>query len=797
LIASDVKIPSFHAGFRFNESADRVAKQAVRDSVIHGTLLGAYRATEPEYSNYVFRVPSASTLRQLDSIASLLRSDPRVFAAYPLGRNVSEESSYALPRDGSVWSATLTPTLPVGAARNSGTALNLVRAPMAWGCSTGDASLAVGIYDQYFSNAPDLSDNVAALYGPQTSFSDPRFQHGFRIASVIGARGNNDIGMSGVLWQTRMFLMDMISDSTAGDSLWALALGNQREPVRQNNMVRLGLQAGIINYSKTPSYTNLDDTTYMRVKSQWDRDLIRIALSRLRKRARYPLVVIAAGNNRRDASIAGAPAMRDSFPQQILVVGGAFDRTSRDPESNTGNLIDLWAPSVGVGSLAPGPNSIVDALASGNSFAAPLVVGAAGLVASFDPRLQPNVSLAATATLRARILAGSARSPDRIDGKPVLDLYGVLKEAADSLGGPICGNRVWRSGDSVLVRRGAATDVLATGLGTSVGDLVLYHGGRRIDVDYSRALVWTPSAGWHLTAAGVPSTTPTGFYWSASGFDHDGLGSSWSIVSNGRSYAYWYDRYYDDLLTVSMTLPALSSTRVSECRWQTWRTGPSNPDSTGLYPRYECSLMGSSGTQNQYREGARSGGAMSPDGRFTALPITVVENAYTLVSWAPCTPGTFWATTGNPTSENPNLCRQQLLATRPLSAFLVISDSATHSARVATGLALTERNLDWVAIAEDGQEMVLQSSRCTKSADAQFQSCSAGVIEWRTLALADGVLGTVNFSAPLADVALPDRLRSASLRASRDPDAGGSVDSSPSDRARRERREATGRMRKP
>lgn len=189
---------------------------------------------------------------------------------------------------------------------------------------------------------------------------------------------------------------------------------------------------------------------------------------------------------------------------------------------------------------------------------------------------------------------------------------------------------------------------------------------------------------------------------------------------------------------------------------------------------------------------------MSPDGRYTAMPVTVVEDSYTLSDWAPCTPGTFWATTGNPTSEHPNLCRQQYVASRPLSAFLVISDSATHIARVATGLTLTERNLDWVAIAEDGREMVLQSSSCTKSAEAQFRSCSAGLIEWRSLALADGVLGnTPNFSAPLADVALPDRLRSASLRALREADTGQAADESPSARASRERHEATARLRRP
>jgi hypothetical protein len=217
----------------FKESADRSAKQYLMDSVIHGSLLGAYRATEPEFSNYVFRVPSAGTLKQLDSIASLLRSDPRVFAAYPLGRNVSDEGSYALPRDGSSFSATLTPHLPTGAARTSGTALNLVRAPMAWGCSTGEANLAVGIYDSWFANAPhapDLSDNVAALYGPQTDLLDPHFQHGFRIASVIGARGNNVIGMSGVLWQTRMLLMDSFSDSTAADTLWTRAPAATQNP---------------------------------------------------------------------------------------------------------------------------------------------------------------------------------------------------------------------------------------------------------------------------------------------------------------------------------------------------------------------------------------------------------------------------------------------------------------------------------------------------------------------------------------------------------------------------------------
>jgi hypothetical protein len=760
-------------------------------AAVSGTVVGGRLHSVGE-GIYLVRVLDDGTVEPLFAAIGRLKQFPQVALAMPeqvfTGFTTYVTSSDGFGAQSGPWR--LNPDSAFGDASRGRWALEAVNAPFAWGCATG-GSTRVGVLDMDLHAEGEIVPNVDTTFHTRAAHTD---NHGTRMASLIAAQANDSTGITGMMWNARVSMADISEFRQDGQPV--LHPNGQRKS--DTSVILFALEQLVLRGARVINLSVGTDSarTGPHTPAQ---DAARAAYGHAFKVAAYdfrpfgssprPLWVISAGNMQNSTDVYWDPltGAADSLPFETLVVTGASSQSGQLLGAATGTgAIHIAAPGAQVAvSDGTGTSAV-----SGSSPATALVSGAAGLLFAFDSTITAD-------SARAWLIRAAVNSGRHAGSFPLLDAYGALRIAAEGPGAPICGNRMWRTGDSLLVQRGSVFETLNPSLGSPVGDLTLYHGGRRIDVDYSRSLVYSPTAGWQLTTAGAPSTTPGGFYWSANGYDHDGSGSSWSIVSSGNTYAYWYDSNYNELQTVSMTLPALSSTRVNDCRWQTWRNGPTKPDSAGPYPRYECSMMGSTGVANQYREGARSGGAMSPDGRFTAMPVTVVEDTYTLSDWAPCTLGTFWATTGNPTAEHPNLCRQQYVASRPLSAFLTIADSATHTARVATGLALTERNLDWVAITENGREMALQSSRCTKSAEAQFQTCSAGLIEWRSMELANGVLSTINLSATLADVSLPDRLRGANLRALRDSDAGGPSDRGPSARAARERREATARLRRP
>lgn len=63
----------------FEDSVTTFGKQAVRDSILHGSLLGAYTVGGPSLPNYVFRAPHATTFDSLYALLQRAKASPRVF----------------------------------------------------------------------------------------------------------------------------------------------------------------------------------------------------------------------------------------------------------------------------------------------------------------------------------------------------------------------------------------------------------------------------------------------------------------------------------------------------------------------------------------------------------------------------------------------------------------------------------------------------------------------------------------------------------------------------------------------
>jgi subtilisin family serine protease len=97
-----------------------------------------------------------------------------------------------------------------------------IDAPEAWDVSTGSESILVGVIDSGVNhNHPDFAGNVSPngrdfVHG-DTLVSDDTTEHGTQVASVIGARGNNGIGVSGVA--QRVTLLPLQAEADGGGIL--------------------------------------------------------------------------------------------------------------------------------------------------------------------------------------------------------------------------------------------------------------------------------------------------------------------------------------------------------------------------------------------------------------------------------------------------------------------------------------------------------------------------------------------------------------------------------------------------
>ena len=80
----------------------------------------------------------------------------------------------------------------------------LTRASDLWQLTTGNPSIVIAVVDTGLAPIPDLTDVVSGwdIVGNTNSTPDD-FGHGTWVSSVIGAAGDNGIGMAGYCWRCR------------------------------------------------------------------------------------------------------------------------------------------------------------------------------------------------------------------------------------------------------------------------------------------------------------------------------------------------------------------------------------------------------------------------------------------------------------------------------------------------------------------------------------------------------------------------------------------------------------------
>jgi subtilisin family serine protease len=259
-------------------------------------------------------------------------------------------------------------------------ALQTISAPAAWDIETGRSSVVVAVLDSGIDyNHPDLAARVWSNPGevPGNGIDDDRNgriddyrgynfayenaniydddNHGTFVSGIIGAAGNEAVGMSGVCWNVRIMPVKVIDS-------YGLLYGF--DELRGLDYARTE-GAKIINASFGGNYFSSSEAS---------------AISRLQNAG--VLLVAAAGNQHRNNDL--RPVYPASYGHDnIIAVAYSDENDALAPNSNFGpKNVDLAAPGISVFSALPGNDYTYG---SGSSFSTPHVVGVAALLKAHYP----------------------------------------------------------------------------------------------------------------------------------------------------------------------------------------------------------------------------------------------------------------------------------------------------------------------------------------------------------------------------------------------------------------------------
>ena len=275
-----------------------------------------------------------------------------------------------------------------------------IRATRAWNKGTGTKSTLIGVIDSgiYWAH-PDLTGNLWAnpgelndgvdndgngyvddFFGVNTHFgtSDPNdcLGHGTHVSGIIGASGNNAIGVSGVNWTTSLIVVNTANGNCAKTTSTAATLKGYEYFYR---LKRLGHNIRVVNAS-------FGSTVF----SQAEHDAISLLNSV------DILLVAAAGNQTKNNDIVPYYPANYDLPN-VISVGATGPTLLTAYYSNYGQSVDIAAPGGDLNYALGGiqstwsPISVEGLLykedVQGTSMAAPMVTGAIGLLASQRPYL--------------------------------------------------------------------------------------------------------------------------------------------------------------------------------------------------------------------------------------------------------------------------------------------------------------------------------------------------------------------------------------------------------------------------
>ncbi len=350
----------------------------------------------------------------------------------------------------------------------------------------------------------------------------------------------------------------------------------------------------------------------------------------------------------------------------------------------------------------------------------------------------------------------------------VLDAYESLKLVAQRSGAPLCGQRAWISGNTVFAERGGSAMALATysDPGYQMAYVNVFHGGKRIELDYgSLALAWSSGA-WSVTSAGAGDQVEGGAFQSpAYSSDHDQTAGAGAPVIR-RSTAdvvrlNLYDASWNVVKTFEKSFPAtrapssgigaytaVYSCNPSPCSFDHYEAGGLNYWGEWDEIASNWSLDG-----NPWDSAGGTHAAIAPQGNFALVTLAFVHHNWTVNAMHDCGDKTPVADRCQEITEKDSVTRSEVWRVDLTKAG---SDSTAWSQVFAGGVGTLNRAnayLSWIGISEDGNQYMwgaaspVYQSAVSNNLAMRVVSCgSTGVLEWVEANPASGALGTVRRS---------------------------------------------------
>jgi subtilisin family serine protease len=308
--------------------------------------------------------------------------------------------------------------------------LRLVRLPDAWDIETGSADILVGVIDTGVDDThPDLIPNmvfpgvnVREDWEPDRVTDDSG--HGTAVCGVIGAVGNNGMGVAGTSWDVRMlairacggpFLDCDLFDEVEGIDVARergcdvinLSIGGVGTISLEENAVKAAYDAGIVIVAAAG---NADPGWYFESSGDWETD-------------RHSLYFPAA------------------LPEVIGVGAVGPDGEPADFSNYGEDILSLMAPGVEVVTTVPDYECYLYTgvgppygKATGTSFSTPMVSGVAALILSHFPGLTPDEVRARLENTAIPMVGPDADFNGINDyyGYGLLNAYGALSQAGST-----------------------------------------------------------------------------------------------------------------------------------------------------------------------------------------------------------------------------------------------------------------------------------------------------------------------------------------------------------------------------
>ena len=232
--------------------------------------------------------------------------------------------------------------------------LGLINAEEGWNISKGENSPIIAIIDTGVSQHPDLPmllNGYSAVSG--LAPGNDMLNHGTGVAGVIGAVGNNGIGIAGINWNAKI-LPVKVDDASGIISAANVAKGIIWSVDNGANVINLSLctKANSITLKKAIDY------------------------------AYYKGCALFAATGNEGASCISYPARYIN----VMAVGSSSDGKSRESISNYGLCIDIVALNSFYTTTASGKYTRL----SGTSFSTPQASALAAMVWSINPDLTNN-----------------------------------------------------------------------------------------------------------------------------------------------------------------------------------------------------------------------------------------------------------------------------------------------------------------------------------------------------------------------------------------------------------------------